>query len=169
MSRRRLRLATLGLTLTLALGGCRATGRTANSYFDWGGRTFTTNPISFIPYWLGFIPFFIAGIPLDLITWPMAAIGWPEGKGDDYVACALAPSFFLGTTGGILLGAPFWPLGLPWWDPEREDHEAPKDEPKRKDTPAPIAPTHEAPGPSAPEPSAPDRDPGDIPAGAPRR
>lgn len=162
----------MGLTLTLALSGCRATGRTANGYFDWGGRTFSTNPVSALPYWLGFLPFFIAGIPLDLITWAMTAIGWPEGKGSDYTACAMAPSFFLGTTGGTLLAAPFWPLGYPWWDPEREDDEAPKKEEPKKEAAdeQPLRPNPTVPPPATPEPrrsSATDAD--DVPAGAPRR
>ena len=69
--------------------------------------------------------FFIAGLPL-IFSWVATAIGWPEGRGEDYQGSALAPSMFLGTTGGVLLGAPFFPFGLPWWDPDRTDDEAPK-------------------------------------------
>lgn len=171
LDRRPGRLIPLLLATTLALSGCRATGRAANSYFDWGGRTFTTNPGSVVPYCIGFGAFFIAGLPLDLVSWIMTAIAWPDGRGEDsdYQGSALAPSIFLGTTGGVLLGAPFFPLGLPWWDPERPDTDPPPEKapPPREPVPAPRnEPTAPPPGPAPREPA----DPGDIPAGgAPRR
>jgi len=164
--RRSVRLAAFGLAALIALSGCRATGRAANRYFDWGGRVFTTNPGSVVPYCLGFGAFFIAGLPLDLFTWIATAIGWPEGRGEDYQGSALAPSIFLGTSGGLILGAPFFPLGLPWWDPDREDTDPPPG------APAPAPPAAPAPDDkSAPPPPPPrdPKDPGEIPAGAPRR
>ncbi|MEZ0228518.1 MAG: hypothetical protein ACAI25_07815 [Planctomycetota bacterium] len=164
-NRRPARLAVVALTLSLGLSACRATGTAADGYFEWGGRTFTTNPVSCVPYYLGFVPFFIAGIPLDLITWIMTGIGWSNGSGPIYNASCMSPSIFLGVTGGTILAAPFFPFGLPWWDPEREDHEAPLDEPKKKPQPAPepVAPSTVAPAPTR------ERDPDEIPAGAPRR
>jgi hypothetical protein len=157
-SRRAPRSLVLLTALAIALGGCRATGRTANDYFDWGGRTFTTNPGSILPYFIGFGAFFVAGLPLDLFSLVATAIGWPEGAGEDYQGSALAPSLFLGTTGGLLLGAPFFPLGLPWWEPDRDDSEAP---------PAKAAALTPADGTStkAENPN----DPDTAPAGAPRR
>jgi hypothetical protein len=114
--------APLALAVALALApGCRATGETANGYFDWGGRVFTTNPGSVAPYFVGFGLFYIAALPIDLFTWIATAIAWPSGSGEDYQGSALAPSIFLGTTGGVILGAPFFPLGLPWWSPEEAE------------------------------------------------
>ena len=165
----RLPLAAL-LAVSLSLSGCRSVGRAANGYLDFGGRTFTTNPVSVLPYFLGFVPFFVAGLPLDLITWIMASIAWDGTKDEDYRACALSPSYFLGTTGGILLGAPFFPFGLPWWDPEREDDEAPKSQPKAlpadQETKAPPA---DVPPPTRDAAPARGRSADDVPAGAPGR
>ena len=166
MSNRRPKLVVnVALVVALGLSGCRSVGKTANEYFDWGGRTFTTNPASVDPYCIGFGAFFIAGLPLDLFSWIGTSIAWPEGRGEDYQGAALGPSIFMGTTGGALLGAPFWPFGLPWWNPDREDAEAPaSEEPKKKE--APMGPKDEAPAPArGTDPT----DPGEIPAGAPRR
>ncbi|MBI3726653.1 hypothetical protein HY251_22230 [bacterium] len=115
--------------LACAIGGCRATGHAANSYFDFGGRTFTTNPVSIFPYCLGFGLFFIAGLPLDIFSAIATATFWSEGVGEEHQAAALAPSIFLGVSGGIILGAPFFPFGLPWWNPDADDEptQAPKD------------------------------------------
>jgi hypothetical protein len=154
-------LVALVLTAALGLQGCRAVGHTSNGYFDWGGRTFTTNPASLVPYCLGFTVFFIAGLPLDLFSWIGAALAWPEGRGEDYQAAALAPSIFLGVSGGTLLGAPFFPLGLPWWNPDRDDAETPSSTPPPASQPAP---TTNAPKTSEPLPA---YDPNEGPAGAP--
>jgi hypothetical protein len=163
--RRPSRVATLLLAASLTLGGCRATGRAANSYFDWAGRTFTTNPVSVAPFFVGFVVFFTAFLPLDLFSAIAAGVGWPEGQGEDFQSCALAPSVFMGTTGGVILGAPFFPFGLPWWNPDREDEtpaakpEPPRDEP-RKESPRDQTKTDETPPIVGP-------DPGDTPAGSP--
>ncbi len=159
-------VATLLLASSLTLGGCRATGRAANAYFDWGGRTFTTNPVSVAPFFVGFVLFFGAFLPLDIFSAIAAGLGWPEGQGEDFQSCALAPSVFMGTTGGVILAAPFFPFGLPWWNPDGEDAEAtaPKAEPASEEPRNPPAKdrarTDETPPIVGP-------DPGDTPAGSP--
>lgn len=168
MIARRSRSRLVGLALALALSlspGCRATGEAANGYFEWGGRTFTTNPGSVAFYFVGFGVFYVAGLPLDLFSWIATLVGWPDGAGEDYQASALAPSIFLGVTGGALLGAPFFPFGLPWWIGSDDD------EPAKS---RPAAPPGQAP-PSQESPTGQDKPPAKAPpaddsprAGAPR-
>jgi hypothetical protein len=154
---------TTTLVLALAASGCRATGRAANAYFDWGGKTFTTNPVSVAPYFLGFICFFIAGLPLDIFTWFGTSLAWHEGSGEDYQNAALSPSVFMGVSGGVLLSAPFFPFGIPWWNPNREDAEAPPP------PSAPAPPATSADKATEPLPADDPRDSGGAPAGAPGR
>jgi len=159
---RRSKVATLILAASLGLAGCRATGRGTNAYFDWGGRVFTTNPISMVPYFIGFVSFFVAGLPLDLFTWIGTEIAWPDGAGEDYQGAVLAPSICMGTTGGTILALPFFPFGLPWWNPDRDDSESPTQAAAAPDKqPAEVPADTSLPGPSGP-------DPGEVPAGAPR-
>jgi hypothetical protein len=173
---------TAALALALGASGCRATGRAANAYFDWGGRTFTTNPFSVAPYIIGFVGFFLAGLPLDLFSFIATGIGWSESEGEDYQGACLAPSIFLGTTGGVLLGAPLFPFGLPWWTPHGDDSGASSSDSTSPpaDSGAPPASSKKGDGTVAPDASAasdppPNRAPRDprepsedAPAGAPR-
>jgi hypothetical protein len=158
--RRRRARPWLSLVVTLAFStsvGCHSVGDATNDYFDWGGRNFTSNPGSLIPYYLGFGVFFVAGLPLDIFSWIATGIGWSGGEGDAYRSCALAPSILLGTSGGILLGAPFFPFGLPWWDPES----ATQDQPPRRDGSA----TPDSSVPADPSVPLDPKDPGNMPAG----
>jgi hypothetical protein len=130
--------------------GCPSVGRTAYHYFDWAGETFTENPVSMVPFTLGLVIFFIAGLPFDLFSWPITAIAYPdEDKRHDtekYWSCAFAPSMFLGTSGGILLGGIFYPFGIPFtpsdksWDDERPRDDQPLSEPPGGSSPPAKAP-----------------------------
>ncbi len=113
------RLLCVILILAVLLGtGCPSVGRTAHRYFDWGGETFSPNPVAVFPYIFGLIVFFIAGLPLDVISWPIAAVVYDdaEKQSDEgrYWFAAGSPSIFLGTSGGVLLAAPFYPFGIPF-------------------------------------------------------
>jgi hypothetical protein len=163
---RRASLAALPLATALAVApGCHYVGKGANDAFEWGGRVFTTNPGSVAPYFMGFGLFFVAGLPLDLFSWVATSIGWNDGSGPDYQASCLAPSIFMGVAGGTILGLPFFPFGLPWWDP---DDSAPDPEPPKQPVESKKAePSRETPASSA-KPAAPEKDTSPT-AGAPGR
>lgn len=154
MNARKLVCLVLVLAVLVAMPGCVATGKTAYSYFNWAGETFTANPVSMVPFTLGLVVFFIAGLPLCIISWPISAIAYPtaEKKADPepyYAACA-APAFFLGTSGGVLLGSIFYPFGIPFL-PDKAEKDAWENEP------APEGPLPPPPGGDKP----PAREPGD--------
>ncbi len=98
--------------------GCVTLGRASYASYDWAGSVFPPNPASLVPFWIGFVLFGVVGLPLDLITWPFTALFFPDDKEEPsrefYWFSALAPTIFLGVGGGTLLGAIFYPFGLPF-------------------------------------------------------
>jgi hypothetical protein len=144
---RKLLCLLLVTAILVATPGCVATGKTAYGYFNWAGTTFTENPVSMVPFTIGLVVFFIAGLPLCLFSWPASLIAYPKAEKsadpEPYYACCAAPSFFLGTTGGILLGGIFYPFGIPF-TPGNAEKDAWEKEP------APEGPLPPPPGGSSP-------------------
>jgi MFS family permease len=121
--------------------GCVAFGRASWNAFDWAGSVFPPNPASLVPYWFGFVLFGIAASPLDLVSWPLTALFFPDEKEQPsrefYWFSVFGPSVFLGVGGGTILGAIFYPFGLPFMSEQKDWNEAkaPSD-----DEPLPPAP-----------------------------
>lgn len=142
-------LILLLIVVLVFVPGCVSFGRASWNAFDWAGSVFPPNPVSIGPYWVGFVLFAIVGLPLDLISWPATALFFPDEKDEPsrefYWFSALGPSVFLGVGGGTLLGAIFYPFGLPFMGEKKDwnDEKAPSD-----DVPLPPPPGGKEPPPS---------------------
>jgi hypothetical protein len=102
--------------------GCTSVGRGARRGYEWSGETFVENPVSLGPYFLGLGVGALVAAPLCLISWPLTELSYPEsGSEDDRGFAAAAPSAWLATGLGTMLGAVFYPLGLPFSDSEADD------------------------------------------------
>ena len=128
MTTRRRRAAALALALGLALAsvppGCVSVGRASWKAYSTTGEWFADNPAAWIPYWIGFGIFGIVCSPLDLISWPLTLIFFPDEKEEPsrefYLFSAISPTILGGSGGGTLLGAIFYPFGMPFMKSEGE-------------------------------------------------
>ncbi len=148
MSGWRRALLILLILVLVFVPGCVTFGRASWSTFDWGGSTFSTNPASFVPYMVGFVLFAFVGLPLDLFSWGATALFFPDEKEEPsrefYWFSALGPSIFLGTGGGTILGAFFYPFGLPFMSEEKSWN---TEKPPSDDEPLPPPPGGKTPPP----------------------
>lgn len=118
MTARRRLVETALLLALLQPAGCASWGRASYKTYDTCGAWFADNPVAWIPYWVGFALLGIAVSPLDLISWPLTIAFFPgeeqEPSREFYAFSAIGPSIFVGAGGGALLGAIFYPFGMPF-------------------------------------------------------
>jgi len=134
VSRKKKALLVLLIVVLVFLPACVPWGRASWDSFDWAGSVFPPNPVSVVPYWVGFVLFAIVGVPLDLLSWPATVLFFPDEKDEPsrefYWFSAFGPSVLLGVGGGTVLGAVFYPFGLPFMSEKRtwNDEKAPSDD-----------------------------------------
>ena len=125
MRRRPVRLA-LALALGLACASCHSSARFANNSYTWTSATFSPNPVASIPYYVGLVSGFVAGLPLCVLSWPLSLVLYPD-HGEFMISASLGPSMVTGAFVGTVLGAPFYPFGIPWLP---DEHPVPVEEPR---------------------------------------
>jgi hypothetical protein len=156
VTRRSARLSAAALAVALTLPqGCTTWGRASYKTYDTCGAWFADNPAAWIPYWVGFGLLGIAVSPLDLISWPLTAIFFPSDKEEPsrefYLFSAVGPTVFAGAAGGTLLGAIFYPFGMPFMKSEKDWNDA---KPPPEDEQLPPPPGGDAPPVKTPDKAA---------------
>lgn len=113
-------LIILALSATLS-SGCASVGRGGKATYEWSAATFTENPASIAPSFVGLGVGAIAASPLLLLSWPGTAIALPADADDeDRIWGTLAPLGYVGGALSTVLGGIFYPFGIPFMNPEIE-------------------------------------------------